>query len=1012
MFGVNNEPSTLDEFNKILPAWYSEYDLGTVVTTPAQITVTSRGANLFNINSVRGELNDLGIKDPYSPGVGLGNASSCFTTMQEDTYYEGLAYNGYYNTSIGTAFDILSNNTARSGSYGGYGTGFPIRIVPGQLYFLKYDADLESNGGFIGLTWRDRNGQTVAYRWTNRNTSHRAPKTAYWAVLIIQNTNNNSSSSIRNIQFFPVDDDATAEEKLAYGYRPYWKNEVKLDVSPWFPDGLYGNAVLSDFITDGYYSSAHYGIIDLGRLAWAINSPDTEYFRVGSDSTIGEVKGVDNNTRFNGFCAQYVVDTAGNTYRHIRDKSISVNTGGGVWIYDSSLAGLTATEIRDRLSGVYLIYERTNALQNTSTQISPLAKPFASATYSINPNGQEQVTTPTNALVQLNTTYYTTPSDVSQALHNADSNLYIDNSLQDDRLTVNNDFIIRETAEFDNDIGDGLAEVEEIYGRTLIYNQLCPTTAPAFANGTTEATISGITLKQQGNFSWLVNGTATADVDATFGYWNTIPQHKYWIGGFDWETEDENIQLEFYPLGSITCVDDINGKITTATTSTTNGRIRLKIPNGTTVTNLSFSPFIVDLTHMFGVGYEPRTIEECIRLIPYVNRQLDTGTLGAFGREWEAIIFSTGYNQCGGTSFAYGVIGGAVKTPGSIDNKQHGIYLKQSIAVLPNKTYGLCEEKFTNWRMRKVTEYNDIGIIIREQSQWQSTDGEKQTDYVITTHPLTRRVRIAYYNADWLNNPIDLNKKVCLHLLHSSRQGNTHYDEYQTNALSELATFVRNNFSEGLQGIGGERDKIDLVKGTTSQYFGIVDLGSLSWNVGANANTFYTGKISNSIYWRYPSRVPNMLCSKYTAVSRDFYDAHKVSGSSDMRDIFIDHMIAMDQSAVVITDKSFATAAEAKAGLAGVYLVYELKTPVVTDLNLSLDARRLFYPAWDMGIESLMPPSNDTIPLMQHVVPAEFTITYTRNLTDTLRRLSSIYWRTADLKPMSTAMLEDIWDSL
>ena len=36
---------------------------------------------------------------------------------------------------------------------------------------------------------------------------------------------------------------------------------------------------------------------------------------------------------------------------------------------------------------------------------------------------------------------------------------------------------------------------------------------------------------------------------------------------------------------------------------------------------------------MFGVGHEPRTIEECIRLIPYVNRQRDTGTLGAFGRE-------------------------------------------------------------------------------------------------------------------------------------------------------------------------------------------------------------------------------------------------------------------------------------------------------------------------------------------------------------------------------------------
>ena len=88
-----------------------------------------------------------------------------------------------------------------------------------------------------------------------------------------------------------------------------------------------------------------------------------------------------------------------------------------------------------------------------------------------------------------------------------------------------------------------------------------------------------------------------------------------------------------------------------------------------------------------------------------------------------------------------------------------------------------------------------------------------------------------------------------------------------------------------------------------------------------------------------------MLCSKYTTVSRDFYNAHKVSGSTAMAELFIDHMIAMDNTVLVITDKSFTTATEAQAGLAGVYLVYELKTPIVTDLNLSLDARRLFYPA-------------------------------------------------------------------
>ena len=61
-----------------------------------------------------------------------------------------------------------------------------------------------------------------------------------------------------------------------------------------------------------------------------INSPDTEYFRVASASAVGEIKGIDNNIRFNGFCAQYAIDTTNNTYNHLRDKAISVNPSGEV----------------------------------------------------------------------------------------------------------------------------------------------------------------------------------------------------------------------------------------------------------------------------------------------------------------------------------------------------------------------------------------------------------------------------------------------------------------------------------------------------------------------------------------------------------------------------------------------------------------------------------------------------------------------------------------------------------
>ena len=117
--------------------------------------------------------------------------------------------------------------------------------------------------------------------------------------------------------------------------------------------------------------------------------------------------------------------------------------------------------------------------------------------------------------------------------------------------------------------------------------------------------------------------------------------------------------------------------------------------------------------------------------------------------------------------------------------------------------------------------------------------------------------------------------------------------------------------SDGKLYFDGDRYASD---GTVTERYGIVDLGTLTWNV-INTNVFYadvSGKATNNA---------NIICSNYTN-----------AGVYENYNNFADKTIASSASVyrIAIKDSAYTDAATFKTAMSGVYLVYQLATPTTS----------------------------------------------------------------------------------
>ena len=119
---------------------------------------------------------------------------------------------------------------------------------------------------------------------------------------------------------------------------------------------------------------------------------------------------------------------------------------------------------------------------------------------------------------------------------------------------------------------------------------------------------------------------------------------------------------------------------------------------------------------------------------------------------------------------------------------------------------------------------------------------------------------------------------------------------------------------------GNVRDEINLVSKKYIKRVGVVDLGSLSWNMGS-ANRFASHDIDTLAKFVPNTQKANILCSLYSVDT-----ATNVYAKTNDKTV----SVSVDGT-VYIYDTKYANASDFKTAMAGVELYYELAEEVITD---------------------------------------------------------------------------------
>lgn len=346
-------------------------------------------------------------------------------------------------------------------------------------------------------------------------------------------------------------------------------------------------------------------------------------------------------------------------------------------------------------------------------------------------------------------------------------------------------------------------------------------------------------------------------------------------------------------------------------------------PQVGSVFDTTLYPKVTDLTKMFGAGKEPSTVAEFEALFPLDYYAYNAGAVLPFAAQK---LVTTGFNQ-------FNPATGIAKLLGGNQYQLTGTYTAATID----------------------------GVAVTLDAEDCFTP-DADCELVITG-----------------GNEID----TCVHLVWSGYR-NGEFEPFELHELTvDPANWEDANGNKifpygGMHGVGTARDFATpdndgfIRKGT--RVFARVDLGSLDWTK-TESSAFPAGyffKSADILAMRLigdVNVVGNIVCSKYIACA---------AGSP------VEKGAASYNRAICIYDSAYSDADVFKTAMSGVYLYYELATPVETELAEPVAAS---YYANDFGTEEWQ-PANDDEP---YTAPCEMQIAYAMNAVDTLRRLPENY---------------------
>lgn len=528
----------------------------------------------------------------------------------------------------------------------------------------------------------------------------------------------------------------------------------------------------------------------------------------------------------------------------------------------------------------------------------------------------------------------------------------------------------RRTSGGSADIGSGAATIEKIQGNTIVWNQLADNFV---AYNSASITTSGTNIT-------VSNTNSNAVMQIVTG--NSLPMvngHKYIFYNYvaqivpatisSTQTVVYNGSVQQRPYTNL--VFTYTGATDTCTVIWQFTRTDPSNPTSFTIP----VPNIYDLTLMFGAGNEP-TYDDFKKLFPLNYYAYNTGSLMNLTATG---VQTNGFNQWDEEWEIGGINNSGQTTPSSYQMRS-----KNYIPVFPSTTY---------YYECKVSAYANTYI----EYYWYDADKNFISGNALSNHQTFTSPANAYYFKFRTNNAwagASYTGGICINLSWSGYR-NGEYEAYWSSTLALPITSVTSGgsavFADGMKGAGTAYDELTGTKAV--KRMGIVNLGNLTdWEVYSNDTTGHTFRATLT----GAKAVPNE--STVANIKAAIYTTRQFNWPSDWMNY--DKVVCQTTAAknLFIRDTAYSDAATFKTAMNGVYLVFELATPVEYTLDNEVN---LNYRVDDFGTETLLPQNNAT----PTTAPIVYDVRYAMNAVDTLRNLPTNYISKDSLKNLLDAFV-------
>ena len=146
-----------------------------------------------------------------------------------------------------------------------------------------------------------------------------------------------------------------------------WSETLK----KYFPDGLKSAGSAYDEITPTK-AVKRIGMLNLGEIEWSQGgSGDKTSWVPETFNLKGKAVTAPTTDRVSPIrCAKYITDTANHVEKQITDKTIALNSGYWIYIYDSAFKTATPEQFKQSLQGVMLYYEMATPEETTYDELN------------------------------------------------------------------------------------------------------------------------------------------------------------------------------------------------------------------------------------------------------------------------------------------------------------------------------------------------------------------------------------------------------------------------------------------------------------------------------------------------------------------------------------------------------------------------------------------------------------------------------------------------------------------